>query len=172
MSIKTNKFNYKSYFTYSALHYLFRIIVTGSLALLLTGCLDRKPGGSEKPVSVEVSIKNQADLWDLAIVNKDRTAILSNMAEEFRQIDGTGNIKKKAEFVDGLMSPRLEIRPYTVEDYDLRVYGDVALLSGRTRMKGKYDGEDFTAHYRYIDVYVKRLGEWKIVSVQITELSN
>lgn len=95
MSIKTNKFNYKSYFTYSALHYLFRIIVTGSLALLLTGCLDRKPGGSEKPVSVEVSIKNQADLWDLAIVNKDRTAILSNMAEEFRQIDGTGNIKKK-----------------------------------------------------------------------------
>jgi ketosteroid isomerase-like protein len=50
----------------------------------------------------------------------------------------------------------------------VRLYGDVALLSGRTLMTGKYENEKFTSNYRYIDIYVKRAGAWKIVSVQIT----
>jgi ketosteroid isomerase-like protein len=55
-----------------------------------------------------------------------------------------------------------------VEDFDVRVYGDVALLSGRTRMTGNYGGEPFASHYRYIDIYVRRGSECKIVSVQIS----
>jgi hypothetical protein len=35
----------------------------------------------------------QADAWDKAIVRKDRAAIEQNMAEDFRQIDGAGNIE-------------------------------------------------------------------------------
>ena len=112
----------------------------------------------------------QADRWDKAIVRKDRAAIEHNMAGDFRQIDGAGNVESKASFVDDLVSPDLVIDPYTVEDFDVRLYGDVALLSGRTRMTGRYKGEEFTSHYRYIDIYVRRDGEWKIVSVQISRI--
>jgi ketosteroid isomerase-like protein len=112
----------------------------------------------------------QADAWDKAIVRKERAAVESNMAEDFRQIDGFGNFETKASFVEGIVSDNLTIDPYTVEDFEVRLYGDVALLSGRTRMTGRYDGEDFTSHYRYIDTYVRRDGAWKVVSVQITKL--
>jgi hypothetical protein len=37
-------------------------------------------------------------------------------------------------------------------------------------MTGRYDGKVFTSSYRYIDIYVRRGGAWKIVSVQITKL--
>ena len=47
----------------------------------------------------------QADAWDKAIVRKDRAAIEQNMAEDFRQIDGAGNVESKTSFVDGLLSP-------------------------------------------------------------------
>ena len=57
-----------------------------------------------------------------------------------------------------------------MEDFDVRFYGDVALLSGRTRLTGRYQGETFVSHYRYIDIYVRRDGEWKIVSVQISPI--
>ena len=50
-------------------------------------------------------------------------------------------------------------------------YGDVALLSGTTRMTGREDGEAFKTHYRYIDIYVRRDGKWRIVSVQITRIA-
>jgi ketosteroid isomerase-like protein len=112
----------------------------------------------------------QADAWDKAIVRKDRAAIEANMAEDFRQIDRAGGVETKKSFVDGIVSPDLEIDPYVVEDFDVRLYGDVALLSGRTRMTGRYQGKPFASHYRYIDVYVRRGDEWKIVSVQISPI--
>jgi ketosteroid isomerase-like protein len=115
-------------------------------------------------------LTQQADAWDKAIVRKDRAAIEANMAEDFRQIDGSGNLETKQSFVDDLMSPQLVIDPYVVEDFDVRIYGDTALLSGRTRMTGKYDGKPFATHYRYIDIYVKRAGRWQIVSVQISKI--
>ncbi len=115
-------------------------------------------------------LKAQADAWDQAIVRKDRHAIEANMAADFRQIDGHGNVETKASFVDDLMSPGLTIEPYTVDDLDVRLYGDTALLSGTTRMTGAYDGKPFESHYRYIDVYVKDKGRWQLVSVQITRL--
>ena len=109
-----------------------------------------------------------SNAWDAAIVAKREKAIADNMAEDFRIIDGHGNIEDKAKFVAGVMDAKLTIDPYTVEDFEVRLYGDVALLSGRTLMTGQYDGEKFTSNYRYIDIYVKRAGAWKIVSVQIT----
>ena len=121
---------------------------------------------------VAQELKRQADSWDQAIVNKDRAAIEGNMAPDFRQIDGYGNIETRTSFVDGLMAPELEIDPYSVEDFDIRFYGDVALLCGRTNMTGRYGGRPFRSHYRYIDIYVCSELGWKIVSVQITKLQD
>ena len=115
-------------------------------------------------------LKAQADRWDRAILAKDRAAIEANMAEDFRQIDARGNVETKAGFVDDLVSPDLQLDPYAVEDFEVRVYGDTALLSGRTRMTGRYQGRAFNTHYRYIDIYVRRGGAWKIVSVQISPM--
>jgi ketosteroid isomerase-like protein len=116
-------------------------------------------------------LTRQAHAWDQAIIRKDRAAIEANMADDFRQIDGDANIEDKSSFVEGLLSPQLKIDPYTVEELEVRQYGDTALLSGRTRMTGSWEGKPWTTHYRYIDIYVKRQGAWKIVSVQITRLA-
>jgi len=124
-------------------------------------------GTSDKLVA---ALSAQADRWDKAIVRKDRQAIESNMAEDFRHIDGRGNVETKKPFVEDLVSPDLIIDPYSVEEFDVRIYGDVALLSGRTQMTGKYQGKPFSSHYRYIDIYVRRKDEWKIVSVQISKI--
>jgi ketosteroid isomerase-like protein len=116
----------------------------------------------------EAELTKLSNAWDAAIVAKQEKAIADNMADDFRIIDGRGNIENKAQFVAGVMDAKLTIDPYTVEDFEIRFYGDVALLSGRTLMTGTYDGAKFTSNYRYIDIYVKRDGAWKIVSVQIT----
>ena len=120
--------------------------------------------------AVAAALTRQADAWDKAIVRKDRAAIDANMADDFRSIDGAGTVETKPVFVDGLMDAKLTIDPYTVEDFDVRLFGDVALLSGRTRMTGRFEGKPFTSHYRYIDIYARRNGRWQIVSVQITRL--
>jgi ketosteroid isomerase-like protein len=136
-------------------------------ALWLGACTT--PTGADVPATVAL-LKAQAERWDQAIVRKDRAAIEANMADDFRQIDGSGEVETRQSFVEGLLSPDLQLDPYTVEDLEVRLYGDVALLSGRTRMSGRYQGRAFKTHYRYIDIYVRRHGTWKIVSVQISKI--
>ncbi len=138
-------------------------------ACLLAACAGVPPSATGT-AEVTATLTRQAHQWDRAIVAKDRAAIEANMADDFRQIDGAGNVETKASFVDGLVAPELTIDPYAVEDFEIRLYGDVALLSGRTRMSGTYAGAAFHTHYRYIDIYVRRSGEWKIVSVQISRI--
>ena len=136
-----------------------------AMALLLAaGC------AAAAPADDRAQLKRQSDAWDQAIVRKDRAAIEANMTDDFRQIDGGGNVETRASFVADLVSPELVIEPYTVEDFEIRLYGDTALLSGRTRMTGRYQGKPFESHYRYIDVYVKQGGAWRVASVQITRL--
>lgn len=145
-----------------------RRMLGAALALLVVACAGT-PSAPNAAADI-ARLTEQADRWDKAIVAKDRAGIESNMADDFRQIDGAGNVETKRSFVDDLLSPSLKIDPYTVEEFEVRLYGDVALLSGRTRMTGRYDGKPFATHYRYIDVYVRRGGVWRIVSVQISRL--
>jgi CubicO group peptidase (beta-lactamase class C family)/lysophospholipase L1-like esterase/ketosteroid isomerase-like protein len=140
-----------------------------AVAVKIRSILGEGPAAADEGPTI-ATLTAQADAWDKAIVRKDRAAVESNMAGDFRQIDGNGNLETKASFVEGIVSDKLTIDPYTVEDFEVRLYGDVALLSGRTRMTGRYEGKDFTSHYRYIDTYVRRDGAWKIVSVQITKI--
>ena len=139
-------------------------------AALLQGCVNVAPAHQSSQDIADLSVR--ADKWDKAIVRKDRAAIEENMTQDFRQIDGRGNIEARHSFVEGLMDPELEIDPYAVEEFQVRLYGDVALLSGRTKMTGRYEGKPFQSHYRYIDIYVRGSQGWKIVSVQISKLPN
>jgi ketosteroid isomerase-like protein len=134
------------------------------VAVLLAACA-RHPD----PAADQATLQALSDAWDKAIWTKDRPAIEGNMADDFRQIDGYAHLETKQSFVDGLMDPKLAIEPYAIEDFEVRLYGDTALVSGASAMHGTFEGKPFTSHYRYIDIYVRRAGTWKIVSVQISK---
>jgi len=149
-----------------------RVVALGRAVLLCTALAASFTFGADKPTQAAdvAELTRLSDAWDKAIVRKDRAAIAANMAEDFRSIDGSATVQNKQAFVDELMDAKLSIDPYTVEDFEVKVLGDSALLYGRTRMTGKFDGAAFESNYRYIDIYVKRKGAWKIVSVQITRI--
>jgi ketosteroid isomerase-like protein len=115
-------------------------------------------------------LSRQSEDWDKAIVRKDKTAIAENMTADFRQIGSSGDVADKETFVRDLTSEDLTIDPYTVEDFNVRVYGDVALLSGRTHMTGRQGGKAFKTQYIYIDIYRRVAGKWRVCSVQTTRL--
>ena len=140
---------------------------------VLAGSSARLGGSTTPDPAVVAALTRQADQWDRDIVRKDAAAIAANMADDFRQIASDGSVADKAAFLKDITAPDLVIDPYTVEDFDVRIYGDggdVALLCGRTRMTGRYQGEPFTTHYRYIDTYVRRDGKWQVVSVHTTKV--
>jgi hypothetical protein len=112
----------------------------------------------------------QADAWDKALIAKDRAGIEANMAPEFVQLRGNGQLVSREEFIRDVLDPAFSMDPYTVEDWDARLFGDTALVHGRIRMSGLAEGQRWNVHFRYIDTYVRRDGRWQVVSVQITPM--
>ena len=56
------------------------------------------------------------------------------------------------------------------ENWDVHLTRMCDFWSSVMRMTGRYKGEPFTTHYRYIDTYVRRDGRWQVVSVQTTKV--
>ncbi len=137
------------------------------LVLLVAGCAAPPPPKDDATARL---LTAQADAWDKAIVAKSAVVVAANVAPDFTQIESGGAVIGRDEFVKDLLDPSLRIDPYEVEDFGVRVYGNTALLTGRIRMTGASEGKPFASHFRYIDVYVKRDGAWKVVSIQITRM--
>jgi ketosteroid isomerase-like protein len=139
------------------------------LAYTVQGCAG-VPATHQPHADTVSRLTRQAHDWDAAIIAKDMSAVATNMAPDYRHIRDNGQVSDGAAFLAFIGSPKLVIHPYKVNDLEVRLYGDTALLSGTTRMSGSYDGTPFTTHYRYIDVYVRRGGKWQVASVQITPM--
>jgi ketosteroid isomerase-like protein len=138
---------------------------------LLSACAPLATDAPRDPAAAVAELTHLSKAWDEAIVRKDRAAIADQMTEDFRQIGSSGEVETKTSFVRDIVDDALVIDPYTVEDFEVRVYGDTALLSGHTRMTGRFAGKPFSTHYRYIDVYVRVNGRWKVCSVQTTRIA-
>jgi len=116
-------------------------------------------------------LTRQADAWEKAIVAKDLAGIAGNICDDFRMIGGNGEVMNREAFLRDVMAPELQSDPYTVDEFEIRLYGDTALVSGHTLTTGQFAGAPFTSNYRHIDVYVRSGGQWKMCSVQITRLA-
>ena len=56
-------------------------------------------------------------------------------------------------------------------DARVRLYGEVAVVTGQTRMQGHYGEQRFAAHSRYTHVYLRASGAWRLASAQGTPIA-
>jgi len=99
-----------------------------------------------------------------AFMNADVEWYREHLADDFVVIESDGSVLNKAEFLTNTAKGP-DVSDYTLQDVNVRIYGDVALVraTGLWTRKGGSTGLSC-----YIDVYVKQRDEWKTVSAQIT----
>jgi ketosteroid isomerase-like protein len=66
-----------------------------------------------------------------------------------------------------------QLRFEAVERLDARVrfYGEAAVVTGQTRMRGRFGDQTFGAHSRYTHVYVRTGPAWRLASAQGTPIA-
>jgi len=55
-------------------------------------------------------------------------------------------------------------------DSRVRAYGSAAVVTGQTRMRGRYQDQFFSAHSRYTHVYLRADSRWRLGSAQGTPI--
>ena len=103
-----------------------------------------------------------------AIVKNDAEAIGQFLADDWVIIDADGGIIEKARFLGVVESGALTHEMMESDDVEVRIYGDSAVVSGLTRTKGKFMGQDFSTQERATDVFVMQNGRWQCVFSQLT----
>jgi ketosteroid isomerase-like protein len=104
--------------------------------------------------------KSELD-WVAAIVAKDTSTIDRLLAEDFV---GTTNEQRysKSDAIEDVKSGSHE--SLTLDEIDIRVFGDTAIATMVQNEKSRHDNEDFSGRYLFTNVWVKRNGEWRAVA--------
>lgn len=58
-------------------------------------------------------------------------------------------------------SGKMKFTSYEASELDVRIYGDAAVVIGRGRCSGSFDGEDFTSGDRFTDGFIRQDGKWR-----------
>lgn len=148
-----------------------RMLTAAALAAaLLTSASAQSDAKQPKPDKDERARQELIQLErDIGAANVRRDADFFERveADEFVFTDSSGGVTTKKEdvaSVRGPASPDSRLLSYDVDDLKVMLYGDTAVVTGRSTLKGVNKGQEWTSQSRFTDVFVRRDGRWQIVA--------
>lgn len=111
-----------------------------------------------------------------AVVKGDLHFFDQTFAEDFTHTSHAGVFRTKAQWMANHRRETGKPAPspydsFEVDDLSVRVYGDTAVVTGRSTPRGRDSkGQAITGRFRFTRVWVKRSGQWQVVAFQGTRI--
>ena len=138
------------------------------LAALLaeTGSAARLSSQSAAPVPSDEPSRVEAIERDLvaAINRADLETYQRLVAEDYVAHDVSGRTVTREEVLASYRSGARRYRDLTIYDVKVRIHGDTAVVSARTKGFRVEEGRETENRVRYVRVYARRGGQWKAVA--------
>lgn len=109
--------------------------------------------------------------WTDAHLHSDVATIACLMASDYAKIEADGAVRGRDEVLATFEPGQRVWELAAGDDYDVRVYGNTAVVIGRWTARGVNHGHRFDYRARFLSVYVRRDGAWQIVAEQSTEIT-
>jgi ketosteroid isomerase-like protein len=142
------------------------IIVTTSLAL---GQATNKTAGQSG--GAEEEVKRLLEEYSEALLRRDIGVLERIWADDFTFTNPMGSVLSKAQRIANIKSSATSLTSVTVNDQDVRAYGDAVVATNRITLEGRYSGQEGSGQYRTLGVWVKRQGRWQMVALQMTRIA-
>ena len=100
--------------------------------------------------------------------NRDMAFLDKIFADDFVAFNPQGQMLNKTQQLANLSRPDRTLKVENARDTQVRFYGngDVAILTEHVTVDGMDKGKPFGGEYRFVRVFAKQHGEWKVVLVQ------
>ncbi|MCA1585532.1 MAG: nuclear transport factor 2 family protein [Acidobacteria bacterium] len=126
------------------------------------------------PIELVALMQDAADTVAIADIEQqlarawltgDRAFIEAILAPDWAVTDAAGRRLTKQQVIDETFaSADRQIESMTVDEVQVRVFGDSAVATGRTRAVGSYQGQSASVTLRFTDVLIRRNGRWQFVA--------
>jgi ketosteroid isomerase-like protein len=145
---------------------------TLSVAVVLAVALPCLALGQAKPQQALPSAEQRAihevtaleRAWIDASRQYDVAWFERNLAASCILTDEHGVVTDKAAMIADVKAQATKTESYSYETIKVQAYGDVAVATGISVVKGSYKGKDNSGKYPWTDTWVKRGGQWQCVA--------
>jgi ketosteroid isomerase-like protein len=106
-----------------------------------------------------------------AFLDADVRALERVLTPDFTLTLLNGEVSTRADEINELQSKKVHYDVF--ENYDMlaRLYGnDMAVVLGKTRVKGTADGKPFDRVVQFTDTLIKRDGRWQLAAGHVSRL--
>jgi len=141
-------------------------VFTAMLLILLASAQDNTVA-SRDAATVE-EIKRLEEARNQAILRGDAAALERMTADDYTFITLKGELRTKADIVKGFASGSFKYQSRSISDLNIHIYGQAAIVTGRSVQQGTENGKNYSGSYRFTRVYVKQNGSWKTVALHTT----
>jgi ketosteroid isomerase-like protein len=122
-------------------------------------------GATAADKALETRFTEYAD----ALKKKDTAALDKIWADDYHFINPHGDLVTKAQRLENVKSGATSFEDIQPQREQLSVKGNIAVDIGRVTLKGtKYSGKESSGEYRYMNVWTKEQGKWRLVANQVT----
>lgn len=122
--------------------------------------------------SVEQTLIQLERDWAKALGKNDQAALDRIVAPDWMVTSADGRLLTKAQNDAEQKSGTLKYTAFAADDFRVRVFGETAIVTGRSTVQGTQNGRDISGEQRFTDVFVRRDGRWQAVSTQVTPVAN
>ena len=105
-----------------------------------------------------------------AMVQGDLKALEGLLAEDLTYTHSNGQVETRTRFLEGLRAGTLRYLAVEPSDAVVRVHGESAIVTGRANLRVSSQGRELAVQVRFIEVWVKSGGEWKLAAWQSTRI--
>jgi len=105
-----------------------------------------------------------------AFLDADVAMLERVLTPEFTLTLSNGEVSTRADEINELRSGKVHYDVF--ENYDMlaRLYGDTAVVLGKTRVKGTADGKPFDRVVQFTDTLIKRDGHWQLAAGHVSRI--
>ena len=119
---------------------------------------------------IEAEVLRADDARFQAMVRKDWPALDTALADDLTYVHSTARLETKAEHVDNLRGGKPHYRGIAPRDRRVRIHGGVGIVNGVSEMHVERDGKEQRFTVRYLAVYAKAAGMWRMTAWQSTRV--
>jgi ketosteroid isomerase-like protein len=109
--------------------------------------------------------------WAAAEQRGDAASLEGALAEDFIGIGPRGFMLTKDQWLERHESGKLRYRSLGLDEVQVRLYGDAAVVTGRQSAEGKYEDFDLRDRFRATLVFVKQRERWMLAGLHLSPIA-
>ena len=109
--------------------------------------------------------------WAAAEQRGDAASLEGALAGDFIGIGPRGFMLTKDQWLERHESGKLRYRSLGLDEVQVRLYGDAAVVTGRQSAEGKYEDFDLRDRFRATLVFVKQRERWMLAGLHLSPIA-